>query len=387
MRICMIYYTFPGNPVLLREAEALTDRGHQVDVICLGKAEIGKEEYKNNLNIYRVQRRAYDEKGLISYLWRYTRFFISSSFLVTVLHLLRPYNLMHVTSPPDFMVFTSLFPKLLGAKVILDIHDVMPEFFIRKFGYSDKHWIVRLLKWIEKISAKFSDHVISVTDIWKTTLVSRSVPESKCSVLLNVPDTKIFKREDKKERPRSEQFTLFYPGNVDFGVDTLIKAMRIISREIPFVRLKLYGSGSLLTKLIKLAEEIGVNKFISFNKPVPREDLVRIIQRVDVGVDPMRDGVFFDEVLTVKSLEFMAMGIPLIISRRKASQYYFDDSMVMFFEADNHEDLARAVINLYKNPKKRAQLVNNTKRFNATHNWDRYKRIYYDIVDSLCTRS
>ncbi|MFX0203442.1 MAG: glycosyltransferase, partial [Candidatus Hodarchaeota archaeon] len=242
MKICMIYYAFL-NTMLLREAEALIERGHHVDIICLGRVNTAKQEYSNNLNVYRVQRREYGEKGIFSYLWKYGRFFISSSFLVTLLHVIRSYNLIHVTSPPDFIVFTSFFPKFLGAKIILDIHDIMPEFFARKFGYGDKHWSVRLLKWIERISAKFSDHVITVTDLWKTTLVNRSVPESKCSVLLNVPDTKIFKREDKKERPGSEQFTLFYPGNVDFGVDTLIKAMRIISREIPFVRLKIYGSG------------------------------------------------------------------------------------------------------------------------------------------------
>lgn len=389
MKICMIYYAFANNNILLREAEALTDRGDQVDIICLGKEEeeTGKEAYKDNLNIYKVQRRGHDEKGISAYLKKYTRFFILSSFLAGMLHIKRGYDVIHVTSPPDFFVFASLFPKLLGAKVILDIHDIVPEFFARKFSCNDEHLIVRVLKWIEKVSAKYSDHVITVTDIWKTTLANRSVPESKCSVLLNVPDTKIFNRANKGERPKSEKFTLLYPGNVDFGVDILVKAMRIIKGEIPSAKLEIYGHGRSLPKLMNLAEDIGVNKFINFRNNVPRGDLVKIMQSVDVGIDPMKDGVFFGEVLSGKSLEFLEMGIPVVISRTKASEYYFDDSMVTFFEPGNHEDLARAVIELYKNPRKRLDLVNNANKFNSIHNWNKYKKIYYDILDELCMKS
>ena len=31
---------------------------------------------------------------------------------------------------PDFLVFSALIPKLLGAKVVLDLHDPMPELMI-----------------------------------------------------------------------------------------------------------------------------------------------------------------------------------------------------------------------------------------------------------------
>jgi glycosyltransferase involved in cell wall biosynthesis len=381
----MIYYTFSRDPILLREAEALAERDHEVDIICLGKEGLGKEKYSD-----RIEKRKFNEKGIIAYLWKYTRFFILSSYLVTVLHLRKTYNLIHVTSPPDALVFTSLFPKLFGAKVILDIHDIMPEFFARKLGFGDNHWVVRFLKWIEKMSAKYSDHVITVTDIWKDTLVRRSVPESKCSVLLNAPDTKIFHNNanpKKQDRNKNEKFTLLYPGNLDFGVDTLIRAMQIIIREVPNISLEIYGDGSKRANLMKLASEKSVHKFVNFNKPVPAADLAKIMQNVDAGIDTMKGGGFFGEVLSGKSLEFLAMGVPVVISRTKATQHYFDDSMVMYFEPEDHEDLARAVVELYKNPKKRIELVNNAKRFNEIHNWDRYKMVYYNIVDSLCIKS
>ena len=35
---------------------------------------------------------------------------------------------------PDFMVFAAVFPKLTGAKIILDVHDIVPELFVTRFN-------------------------------------------------------------------------------------------------------------------------------------------------------------------------------------------------------------------------------------------------------------
>ena len=49
-------------------------------------------------------------------------------------HLREKYDLIHVHSVPDFLVFTAWLPKLTGTPVILDIHDILPEFYASKFG-------------------------------------------------------------------------------------------------------------------------------------------------------------------------------------------------------------------------------------------------------------
>ena len=41
-------------------------------------------------------------------------------------------------------------------------------------------------------------------------------------------------------------------------------------------------------------------------------------------------------------MEFMALGIPVIVSRTKIDSYYHDDSMVKFFESENADQLAEA---------------------------------------------
>ena len=64
-------------------------------------------------------------------------------------------------------------------------------------------------------------------------------------------------------------------------------------------------------------------------------------------------------------------------------EYYFDDSMITFFEPENAEDMARCIIELHKNPEKGRSLAQNAKQFVAQNNWQVKKQIYLDLVDSL----
>ena len=74
------------------------------------------------------------KKGKFTHVWRLIQFFVKSMAFLTRSHLKEKYDLIHVHSVPDFEVFAALFAKLGGAKVILDIHDIMPEFYVSKFN-------------------------------------------------------------------------------------------------------------------------------------------------------------------------------------------------------------------------------------------------------------
>ena len=113
---------------------------------------------------------------------------------ITRRHMKEPYDIIHVHSVPDFEVFASFVPKLKGAKIILDIHDIVPELYAAKFNVGQDSLIFKALKVVEKLSASFADHVIIANDLWKGRLVERSVPASKCTSLINFPDVEVFRR-------------------------------------------------------------------------------------------------------------------------------------------------------------------------------------------------
>jgi len=368
-----------------RYAESLVERGDGVDVICLGAQDQLAYSILNGVHIYRVQKRDYSETGPMSYLLKMLIFFCLSFFTCTKHYLKKKYHILHFHNIPDFGIFCTLIPKLMGAKVILDVHDLVPEFYQRKFGLGEGHLVVRLLKWTEKISARYADYVITVTSLWKNTLVKRSVPEIKCSVILNAPDPKLFYRRQTQKIGPSESFILIYHGNLTeiFGVDLVIQAMDFIRYSIPAVELQIYGQGKNIETLTRLTKDLNLEEVVHFNSPVPRSEVPQILIRADVGIDPKRNGILAGEGLSSKCMEYLAVGIPAVVSKTKAAQTYYDDSMVMFFEPGNEKDLARCVIELYNNSEKRQELTRNAMRFNRKHTWEKYKKHYYKILDSL----
>jgi glycosyltransferase involved in cell wall biosynthesis len=159
--------------------------------------------------------------------------------------------------------------------------------------------------------------------------------------------------------------------------------MPIVLTEIPSTRLEIYGEGPKKVDLQKLAKELSIDHVIDFNKYVAVEELYSIMKQVDIGVVPTLDGVFAGEALSTKSLEFLAMDTPVVISRTKVSEHYYDDSMVTFFQQGDHFDLAKRIIELYQHPERREAQVQNARIFNEKHNWENYKRIYYATVDGI----
>ena len=74
---------------------------------------------------------------------------------------------------------------------------------------------------------------------------------------------------------------------------------------------------------------------------------------------------------------------PVVVSRTAALQWYFTKDMVQFFEPENVEMAAKAIIELARDPKKRKLKAKNIDLFNSKQNWDYYKRSYFNILNQI----
>lgn len=368
-----------------RYSESLVRLGHQTDVICLGQKGQNKFQVLNHVRLFRIQSRNYYEHGPLTYLIRLIQFFILSFYYSTLLYLRNRYDVYHFHNIPDFGIFCTLIPKILGAKVIFDIHDLVPEFYQRKFNIHENNYIIQLLKLIEKIAVWYSDHVITVTSIWKETLIRRSVSENKCTVILNSPDPVLFHPITHRYKKSNNKFNLIYHGNLSeiFGVDLVIHALKIVKKKIPNIHLSIYGQGKDRAVLRKLINELHLENEITLHRPVNRFQVPEIILNSDLGIDPKRDGILAGEGLSSKCMEYLSMNIPVIVSKTKAASTYYDNSMVMFFTPGDSNDLADKIITLYQNPDRRRSLVNNAKKFNQRHRWDNYLYCYEKLLNQL----
>ncbi len=383
-RICMLVYSFyESDNRVMRYARALVERGDQVDVIALGDGN--KQplfEIIEGVNVHRIQRRLRNEKNKFAYLYRLMKFCAKSSFFLSRLHLKRKYALVHVHNVPDFLVFSAWFPRLTGAKVILDIHDILPEFFANKFRKPEDSFYVKFLKIIERLSARFANHVIVSNHLWSEKAMSRSVPREKCSVFINYVDLNLF----RARRTRNDgRFIMLYHGGLQRhqGLDIALRAFDKICRQKPEVEFHIYGGGSMKPELQALVQELGLNDWVFLRESVPAREVADIVANADLGIVAKRADSFGNEAYSTKIMEFMAEGVPVIVSKTRIDSFYFNDSVVRFFESGNEDDLAEAMLDLIENRGLRENLVRHATEYVAQNNWDTRKNKYLHLVDSL----
>jgi glycosyltransferase involved in cell wall biosynthesis len=384
----MVAYTFYEEDNRVRRyAETLAQRGDRVDVIALRRQGRLQRDVMNGVNVYRLQRRTVNEKGKFTYLVKLFLFFVRSMFFLTREHLRNRYDVIHVHSVPDFEVFAALIPKLLGAKIILDIHDIVPEFYVSKFNSSQDSITFRLLVHIERLSIAFSDHVIAANDIWKDRLVQRSVKAGKCTTMLNFPDTSLFHRQGRHRS--DDKFIILYPGTLNYhqGIDIAVRAFSRIRQKAPQAEFHIFGEGDQQVILKSLIAELGLQDKVFLKGSIPIEDIGSVIENADLGVVPKRKNNFGDEAFSTKIFEFMVLGVPIIVPNTTIDRFYFNDSVVKFFSANDEENLADAILLLINDSALRQTLVNNANEFVKKYTWNENKQGYLDLVDSLANSS
>jgi glycosyltransferase involved in cell wall biosynthesis len=384
MRACVLAYTFyEADGRVIRYAEALAQRGDHVDVVSLRRNGQPYHEEVRGVHVYRIQDRPVNENGKMQYLARLVKFLFGTALFVMRRHAAHPYQIVHVHSVPDFEVFAAFFAKLGGAKIILDIHDIVPEFYQSKFGVTRKSLAFQGLAALEKISGAFAHHVIVSNHLWRKTLTARSIQERKCSVVMNYPDREKF---HKRTRTRQDdRFILFYPGTLSRhqGIDIAVRALGKIRDRAPEAEFHIYGDGPERRSLEKQSGAQRLHDRIFLKDILPIEKIADLMGEADLGIVPKRNDPFGGEAFSTKILEFMAVGIPVLVSRTKIDQYYFNDDVVSFFRPEDDDDLAEKLLNLIRDRDARRRLCENASKFVEEHTWAKAKVRYYELVDSL----
>ena len=386
-RVAMVSHSvYTSDNRVRRYAESLAARGDLVDVFALRQErDASNQETIEGVRVFRIQNRgAKGERSKLAYLWPLLRFLAVASARLSRRHLQQPYDIVHVHNIPDFLVFSAWYLKLTGVPVILDIHDIVPEFFASKFRVASTGTTRRLLMWMERASAVFADRVIIANHLWLDKYARRTGLNGRCTVFINHVDAKLF-RCVPRIRQNGRQIVL-YPGGLQWhqGLDIALHAFKEVARDLPTVEFHIYGDGSAKESLVRLTVKLGLNERVRFFEPRTVHEIATIMANADLGVVPKRADSFGDEAYSTKIMEFMAVGVPVVVSRTKVDRYYFNDSVVRFFEPGNSEALAREMLALLRDGQLCKRMTAQASEYAATHCWENRKGDYLRLVDSLC---
>ena len=388
--VCMIAYTnYVIDARVRREAETLAAHGFHVCCLTNRNGATATSRVIDGVEVRELAVPKYRGKSTVAYMASYLRFLIYASFACLALVFKDEIDVVHVHNLPDFLVFAGLVPRLMGRKVVLDIHDSMPETFATKFSASGL--IYRALCFEERVSALVANKVICVNHPQRDTLVARGLPADKTFITMNVPDPRIFGAATEVQTAEAPDgaFHLVYHGTMAerLGVDLLIRAVAQLRESNPQIRLHLWGNGDDLGSFQRLTRELGIDAAVEFNpKGYPLDELPVRLRTMHLGVVGNRSTVAGDLMLPVKLLEYVALGIPAAVPRLRTIQHYFSDDMVFYYEADNVESLAGCLKRLHGQPQLRRERAERARAFLDKYGWEHKSGELVALYESLVTR-
>jgi len=384
--ILMIAYTnYRTDPRVIRAAEAAVDSGFDVDFIALRREGEPDTEFVRGVRLIHLRQERYRGGGVLWYLVAYFEFFMRCLFKTGTLHMQRRYRVVHVNNMPDFLVFSAIVPKLLGAKVILDIHDPMANTFVSKFKSGERGLVFRLLLLQERLAAWFSDCVLTVHEpVRRHILIEQHgmAPEA-VQVVANFADDDLFRLRTPAES--LGPLRLVFHGTIleRYGLGDVLGAL-VKMKYRDRIRVRIIGEGDYSEQLRQGIDTLGLADIVEFdNRMYPLEQIPQRLADCHLGLVPLRISSITNFALPLKLIEYLALGMPSITVRSVAIGFYFADEDCFFYEPGNVDSLAQVLDRIAADPalleQARQRAVVNRDKFL----WSREKKKYTDLLTGL----
>ena len=390
MKICMLRHAyFPDDPRDRKQAFSLAEAGHTVDVLCLKKDDQTTHENIKGVSVYRIPI-THKREGVVRYFGEYALSFLMMTATILTLFIVKRYDCIQVSTMPDFLVFTTIIPKIFRAKVLLDLHEPTPELWITKYGAKRLRWLLFLQIRMEQLSIQYADHCLTVTETLRRRFGERGATIEKITVIPNVCEEETFNYDSSIKNSVSDGvFRLITHGLIEerYGLEVVIRAVNYLRERLQNLQFEILGDGEYKPSVVRVVHELGCEDQVHLLGFVPINELLQRLRAAHVAVVAMKRSPYSELVDTNKMYEYIVLRKPIIISRLPAVEENFDDSCVMFFEPGNHEDLGRCIVALYRDPQKRRELAENAYRRYEKMRWGETKKTYLKVIEDLVART
>lgn len=392
----LVHSYYPGDVRVRRQAECLAGDGMEVHVICLrrplnsGAYSEQASETVNGVHVHRINL-SRKRGSKVRYLFEFAMITVWGFWKVTALHLTHRFDVVHIHNMPDFLVFSGLIAKWMGAHLVHDVHDPMPELYQENYHLNQNHKIIHALEFQERLSFRRVDHLITVSSPMAENVAAKAgIPVEKITIVHNYPDLSYFPiREDLRKWPYSrDKFVFLYSGTVTehYRLDVAVRAFARAVEEVPGLRFQILGAGPKVPEILQLADELGIADIVELLEPVPVEEVSGIMGRADAGISTHQSGVFGDLYFSTKIIEFMTQGLPVVASRTYTIAKYVPEECIFYFTPQDVEDLARTIVRMCQNPGLVQERVKNSRELLSRYVWQEegrhFLKFYQDLVKS-----
>jgi glycosyltransferase involved in cell wall biosynthesis len=342
----VVHSDFPRDVRVVREVRVAVDAGFAVHVIATRREGEPRRQLVDGANVHRLPISHRRGAGAFGVFVEYVAFAALATFRLARLSLRRRFDVVHVHNPPDFLIVAALVPKLLGSRVVFDVHDLSSDMFAMRFPSA---WWARVgergLRKMEQVACRVADVVITVHEPYRAELARRGASADQTLVLLNTVDEALLPNPSRP--PSRHPFRIVYHGTVTphYGVGLLVQALGDVIERVADARLEIYGEGDAVRELAADAEALGVAARLTMTgELLPQAEVLRRVQGASVGVIPNLPTQLDQFALSTKLFEYVALGIPVVSADLPTIRKHFSDREISYFRAGDFRSLAGAIV-------------------------------------------
>ncbi|MEM2878914.1 MAG: glycosyltransferase family 4 protein [Candidatus Hadarchaeales archaeon] len=225
-----------------------------------------------------------------------------------------------------------------------------------------------------------ADRVIAVSDQTKDDLISLGVNAERISIVPNGIDLE----EISKMPPSAERLDVVYLGRLirPKNVDVLLRAVAILKREFPGLRVGIIGDGPERNFLENLARELAIDKNVKFFGFVERyEDVIALMKSSKVFVIPSTQ----EGGASIVTQEAYACGLPVIAVDHPLG---IDKRLILegetgFFVKLSPEAIAGKIKLLMEDEELRTRMSADALEFSVNYDWGKIASMVENVYSRI----
>ena len=371
------------------EAKALSQNGYEVSVICPKGPNASRSfEIIDGIYIYRHWLPK-ETRGKTGYFVEYSvalfwEFVLSLKILFT-----RGFDVIQGCNPPDLIFVLGGFYKLVcGKRFVYDHHDLGPELYEAKFHRRD--WLWRLLVRLERWTFNTADAAIATNESYRDIAINRGrMNVDRSFVVRTGPNLSRIRPLPPDDQWKSgRRFMVAYVGVVgeQDGLDLLIDAVRHIHQEMrrDDIQFVIVGDGPALSSIMNAAELAGISDVITFVGRVDDDQKVcTILSTADVCVNPDKPNPLNDMSTTIKIMEYMALGKPIVQFDLTEGRNSAQESS-LYAKNDDSSDFGDKILDLLDDPERSREMgACGQKRVREVLAWEHEEKKLLDVYQAV----
>jgi glycosyltransferase involved in cell wall biosynthesis len=362
---------------LRKQVDDLLDAGYAVTVVTRRHEDNAAHRHREGLRLLEHQPPP-EGRGILGFAVEYAVALVRGTTCLLRLRAEGPIDVLQVCQPPDVYFPVAWVLRALGARVVVDQRDLMPEVLASRGGRPPRP-LVWLLHLLERGTRGVAHHIVTVNDYLRERLAG-DTHHPQVSVVRNGP---VLARADAvacDPALREGGPLLVWAGKIgrQDRVDLVVRlADEIVhTRGRTDCRFVVLGDGECLDEVRELAGALGLSPWVRFTGWTEEREVFRHLASADVGLDTSMQ----NEVTPVKAMEYFAFGLPLACFDVTESRRLARDA-ALFAPPGDVTDLATNVLTLVDDTALRLTLGRAGRRLIEDElAWERQRAAYLAAV-------